>query len=279
MAVLVVAAPAPAKPRVEHVRVRLGVTAELTGIGCAPATLVRSASGEVPLSFDPAVGDDVGFVDSVIVTAATLGGGQASWTVHPTAEECAFYETDPSWTWSTDERPWSVMYRTSAYTIRASRRGGILSIGSFRVDLYTRRSAPTIRRARRHFGKPSSLRRRYGVGCRARWNRIGLTIDLINLGGRRPCRHGFVQAGRVTGRAASRWTAVVANDPGVALGTTDDFLNEELVGEPGETRRTWTLAEVFIPYGDAGYYPSLSALLNPRSRVTGFEFWVGAGGD
>jgi hypothetical protein len=148
-----------------------------------------------------------------------------------------------------------------------------------RVNRYTRRTAPTVRRARRHFGRPSSLRRRYGVGCRARWNRIGLTIDLIKLGGRNPCRHGFVQAGRVKGRRASDWTALVANDPGVALGTTDAFLEHEFVGEPGETDRGWTLADVFIPYGDGGYDPSFSALLSRRGTVKGFEFWVGAGGD
>lgn len=192
---------------------------------------------------------------------------------------CASYDGDPSWTWSTGEQSWSVTYRKSAYTIRASPRGGIRTIGGFRVRPYTRRSAPTIRRARQHFGRPSSLRRRYGVGCRARWNRIGLTIDVINLGGRDPCRHGFVQVGHVRGGAASKWTALVANDPGVVLGTSDAFLEEELVGESGETGRAWTLAEVFIPYGDAGYYPSLSAILDRGGTVRGFEFYVGAGGD
>jgi hypothetical protein len=71
----------------------------------------------------------------------------------------------------------------------------------------------------------------------------------------------------------------VAGDPGVALGTTDAFLDSEFVGEPGETDQAWTLADVYIPYGEAGYYPSLSALLNPSGAVRGYEFWVGAGGD
>ena len=253
---------------------RWGLVATVGGTGCGPATLARATSARELMRFDPDVGTEVGDFESVTVTGATLSDGLATWTMQPAAGEC---ENDSSSIWSTEERSWSVIHRASSYTIRASRLGGVRSIAGFRVDRYTRRSAPTIRRARRHFGRPSSIRRRYGVGCRARWNRLGLTIDLINLGGRKPCRHGFVQAGRVD--ATRGWTAMVAGDPGVAYGTSDDFLAHELIGEPGETGRRWTLAEVYIPYGEDGYYPSISALLGPRGRVSGYEFWVGAGGD
>lgn len=276
---LVVASPALARARADQVEMRFGVVAELLGAGCTPSTLSRASAGDDPLRFDPDVGEDVGAFDALVVTGATLGGGRASWIVHPTADECAYYEGDPGWTWSTDERSWAVTYRASAYTIRASRRNGVRSIAGFRVNGYTRRTAPTITRARRHFGKPSSLRRRYGVACRAQWKHIGLTIDLINLGGRHPCRYGLVQAGRVRGPAASRWTALIADDPGIALGTTERFLAAESVGESGPSASRWTLAEVWIPYGDAGYSPSVSALLNRQGAVAGFEFWVGAGGD
>jgi hypothetical protein len=272
-------AAAVAKPRLEDVQVRYGVVAELSGVGCTSASLTRPIPGDEPVQFEPAVGEDVGYVDSIIVTSATLGGGHVVWTAQPTAEECDYHKDDPSWAWSTEETAWGVTHRASAYTIRASRHRGIRSIAGFRVDHLTRKSAPTIRKARRHFGKPSSLRRRYGVSCRARWDRIGLTIDFLNLGIGNPCRHGFVQAGQVRGPAASKWTAVVASDPGVALGTTEDFLDHELIGEPGESAQVWTLADVFVPYGDAGYYPSLSALLNRGGDVRGFDFWVGAGGD
>ncbi len=278
-AALAVASPALAGARVDEVEIRFGFVADLAGAGCAPSTLWRATAGDAPVRFEHAVGEDVGAFDSLVVTGATLGGGHVSWTVQPTADECAYYEGDPNWRWSTDQRAWAVTHRTSAYTIRASPRGGVRSIAGFRVNGYTRRTAPTIRRARQHFGRPTSLRRRYGVACRAQWKRIGLTIDLLNLGGRHPCRYGFVQAGRVSGPAASRWTVLIANQPGVALGTTEDFLAAELVGEPGESRSTWTLAEVWIPYGDAGYSPSVSARLNRHGAVAGFEFWVGAGGD
>ena len=268
-----------AKPRLEDVEVRYGVVAELSGVGCTSASVSRSITGDKPVQYQPAVGADVGYVDSVVVTDATLGGGQVTWTAQPTAEECEYYKDDPAWVWSTEARAWGVTHRASAHTIRATRHGGIRSIAGFRVDRLTRKSAPTIRKARRRFGKPSSVRRRYGVSCRVRWNRIGLTIDFLNLGIGNPCRHGYVQTGYVKGPEASKWTAEVARDPGIALGTSEDFLDSELIGEPGETDQAWTLADVFIPYGQEGYHPSVSALLNRGGAVRGFEFWVGAGGD
>ena len=83
----------------------------------------------------------------------------------------------------------------------------------------------------------------------------------------------------MTGPMAAGWTAIVARDPGLVVGTSDTYLEAELIGEPGRSSRLWTLGEVWIPYGDAGYAPALSARLDRRGSVAGFEFWVGAGGD
>src|SRR5687768_15396568 len=100
IAALGAAALAVASARVEQIEVRFGFVAELTGAGCVSGTLARSAEGNQPLRFDPAIGDEVGYLDSVVVTAATLDGGQVSWTTQPTATTCASYDGDPSWTWS-----------------------------------------------------------------------------------------------------------------------------------------------------------------------------------
>jgi hypothetical protein len=274
---LLAAAAAIAKPQLEDVDVQYGVVAQVSGVGCTSASLTRSIAGEVPVEFQPAVGEDVGYAGSIVVTGTTLGEGQVAWAIQPTVEECEYYKDDPSWAWSTAERAWGVTHEASLYTIRASRHGGVRSVAGFQMRT-TRRSAPTIRKAQRYFGRPSS-RRRDAISCRLRWDRIGLTIVFWNLGIGNPCRHGLVQYGHVKGRAASRWTTVVARDPGVALGTTDEFLDSELIGEPHESDQAWTLADVYIPYGDSGYYPSVTALLNDGRAVRGFEFWVGAAGD
>jgi len=276
---LTMCGPAFGAPRSETTRVRQGVVAELTGTGCAPSTLTKRVPAGAAVKFEPGVGVDVGSLETVVVSDTSIENGVARWSVQPTAEECAAHPDDPDWRWFTEERTWAVTVRTTAHAIRAGLRGGVRSIAGFRVADYTRRTAPTIRRARRHFGKPSTLRRRYGVACRATWRSLGLTIDLLNLGGQDPCRHGYVQAGRVTGPMAAGWTAIVARGPGVVVGTSDTYLEAELVGEPGQSSRLWTLGEVWVPYGDAGYAPALSARLDRRGSVAGFEFWVGAGGD
>lgn len=272
---LVLAAPALGKSRTERVETELGRVAEIAGSGCAAASFTMPVDATRATEFEPGVGDQVGAFDPIVVTDVRLAAGQATWTVQPPADECALHADDPAWKWWTEERSWAARYMRRSLVVRATPRHGMTSIGGLRVDRHGRRNAPTIRRARRQFGRPSSMRRRYGVVCRVRWDRLGLLIDFVNLGGSNPCRAGFVQTGRVRGN----WTAVVGDRPAVAPGTTDDYLEHRTIGWYGDTSATWTLAEIWLPYGDEGYSPSLSARLNTRGSVKGFEFWVGAGGE
>ena len=273
------AAIADAKPRRESARVQFGVVARVEGAGCAPASFSTATRAIEPLSLIPPVGTPVGDLDDIFVTNAGVAAGRVEWTMQPTQNECDLYANDPSWSWATEERSWGLTYRERAYVIRASAHSGIRSIAGFRVNGVTRKSVPTIRKARRHLGRPSSLRRN-DVSCRAKWERLALTIHFVNFGLGNPCRVGFAQWGRVhAGGESARWTALVNRAAGVAVDTTQEFLEYEMIGEPSETARYWTLADVWIPYGDAGYYPSLSARLSAGGRVRGFEFWIGAGGD
>jgi hypothetical protein len=277
--VVFAAAAADAKPRLESTRVQFGVVARVQGAGCAPAAFSTATRAIEPLTLIPSVGDYVGDFEDIIVTNAGIGAGRVEWTMQPTQDECDLYADDPSWSWASEERSWGLTYRERAYVIRSSAHNGIRSIAGFRVNGRTRKSAPTIRKARRRLGRPSSLRRN-DVSCRAKWERLALTIYFVNFGLGNPCRVGFAQWRRVhaSGEPA-RWTAVVGRDPGVAADTTEEFLEYEMIGEPSDRAGYWTLADVWIPYGDAGYYPSLSARLSAGGRVRGFEFWIGAGGD
>jgi hypothetical protein len=276
---LLAPAVADGKARLESTLVRSGVVAQVKGAGCAPATFSTATRAIQPLSLTPSMGIDVGDLDEIVVTNARVAAGRVEWTMQPTQEECDLYADDLSWSWDSEERSWGVTYRERAYVIRSSAHNGIRSIAGFRVNGRTLKSAPTIRKARRRLGRPSSLRRDH-ESCRARWERVGLTIYFVNYGLGNPCRLGFAQWGRVRASGEpARWTAVVGGGPGVAAGTTEEFLDYELIGEPSETEGYWSLADVWIPYGDAGYYPSLSARLSGGGRVSGFEFWIGAGGD
>ena len=87
---------------------------------------------------------------------------------------------------ATEERSWALVYRERSHVIRATAHHGISSIAGFRVRGHTLKSAPTIRKARRRLGRPSSIRRN-DVSCRARWDALGLTIDFVNDGLGNPC--------------------------------------------------------------------------------------------
>jgi hypothetical protein len=276
---LLVPAAADAKARLESPHVQYGVVARVEGAGCAPATFSVATKALQPSTATPWVDDQVGEFDDIVVAMTRAVTGRFEWTIRPTQEECDWHAGDPSWSWASQKRSWSVTYRERSYVIRSSAHNGIRSIAGFRVNGRTFKSAPTIRKARRRLGRPSSLRRNH-ESCRARWDRLGLTISFVNFGLANPCRRGFAQWGRVRARGErAPWTAVVDDAPGVAIGTTEAFLDYETIGESSETDGSWTLADVWIPYGDADYYPSLSARLGAGGRVRGFEFWIGAGGD
>jgi hypothetical protein len=276
-AVLLGTGVADGKPRQTEEVVRYGFMAQLAGAGCAPATLARAVDGHDAIRFEPRLGDLLGEETMLSVTDVRLEGGQASWTIMPRWYECELHAGDPAWAWTTERRDWAVTYEARLHAVRTRPSGRVRSIARFRVDRHGRR-APTVRRARRALGRPSSVRRR-GVVCRARWRRLGLVIDFVNLGGANPCRRGFAQQGRVRGGRADDWTAVIGRNAGVAVGTDDAYLDETFTGEPDPGARARILAEVYVPYGEGGLVPTVRALLDSRGRVKGFDFWIGAAGD
>jgi hypothetical protein len=175
------------------------------------------------------------------------------------------------------------------YAINATVFDGVRSLAGFRVSPRSRHSTPTIKRARRAFGQPGSIRRGPGnarVACTARWKRLGLTALFVNYGGNPPCRFGYFQTATISGRRAADWAAIIGAQPGTTIGTSLAFLEPRSSGEHDKFgRRRWTLSEVWLPYGDSGFYPAVSATFSGRGRllgtdvVRGFELYIGAGGD
>jgi hypothetical protein len=263
------------RPRIEHVR--LGFTADVHGVGCTSSTLSHAVPSDQVVRFEPALGAMVDDLNTVQVTDVRFVAGEAVWTLAPTQDECEFWEGTGDWNWSTGERTWAATYPSSARVIRSTRWNGVESIAGFRMNGRTRASAPTVRTARRFFGRPSE-RRRGDNFCRLRWRRLGLTITFANFGLGDPCRRGLTQWGRVRGGSAP-WTAAIGRRPAVALGTTASYLEHLVIDGRHTGGQAWTLAEEYVPYGDGGFVPTVSALLDGRDRTVGFEFWVGAAGD
>jgi hypothetical protein len=285
------AVPTEAAPTRTLEPIRHGFERQVGGLGCSSAQVTaRVAAGQV-VRAQPDEGDSVG-VDAEVLDVA-VGDGRIVWTVGPNADTCSLNDSldgPGSWTWSTwDDQVWEVVYRRRVYAIKATRFDGVRSIAGFRVSPHGRRSIPTVRRAKRAFGQPGSIRRGPGnsrVACTARWRRLGLTAVFVNYGGHPPCRFGHLQTATVSGPRAADWAAIIGRQAGTTTGTSLAFLERRFIGDHDEFGgRRWTLAEVWLPYGDAGFYPAVSATFSGRGRlrginvVRGFEFYIGAGGD
>lgn len=277
---LALPAAASAAPRKTSAVVRLGFEAGVRGAGCVAETLTRPARVRDPLSVEPARGAPVGPSAGVHVTATSADGRAVSWTVAPDALACEREAAASDWPWRVPRRAWAVTYRDRVYGIVAPRRGGIRSIAGFRL---AGNRAPTLASARRALGDPSSVRPTPGapdLACDARWARVGLTIKFTTFGGGSPCRNGLAQGASVDASHAGRWAALVAGRPGIVAGTDVAFLGARGLAEPDAYgRRTWTLAEVWSPYGDADYVPSVMARVARDGSIVGFDVWIGAAGD
>jgi hypothetical protein len=285
------AASAGAAPRRTLEPIRHGLYERVQGVGCTTAQVAADIVGRRVVRAQPDEGDSVG-VDVEVLDVA-VGNGQIVWTVGPDAETCALNDSldgAGNWDWSTwRDAMWEVVYRRRVYAIKASYAGGVKSIAGFRVAPRTRRSTPNVRRVKRAFGPPDSLRRGRGssrVACRARWRQLGLTAVFVNFGGNPPCRFGYLQTAMIAGSAARRWAAAIGRRPGLTPGTSLGFVETEFIGEDDAFgRRLWTLSEVWVPYGESGYIPAVSASFSGQGRllrtdrVRGFELYIGAGGD
>jgi hypothetical protein len=268
------------------------IVALAEGVGCTTDEVTAIAgTGSITRVF-PQEGDDLG--DGVIVQHVEISGRRATWTLGPTPETCAAndarFEARGWWRWATGSASWIVAHRGRFYVVEATRRDGVKSLAGFRAAPRSRQYSPSIRRAIRMFGKPSTVRgSRYGSVCYVWWRRLGLTTTFMNLGGWPPCQRGYLQSARISGRHAGRWAIVVGGRRGtpVTAGTSLRYLRSEMLGRYNYRSDAWALSEDYLPYGpDPGYTSTVSALFAGRgsavtgeSVIRGFDLWIGAAGE
>ncbi len=282
------ASPSSARKTLEYVDT--GLVTSVTGVGCGTGTVsvpfpgrADDLIGTYPDASD-SLADAGAYGVGLQVQSVDVTDGSVSWVVGPTPAGCAEtneWAFDEPWDWQTERQPWRLYFRDHRYAIHVNERSGkVLSVAGLKTAPLTRSYSPTIRRARRLWGRPSGLRAVGSGGprptaCFARWPRLSLRASFVNYGGTGACRNGFLQALSIAGRNAREWVAVIGSQ---TLGREIDtsYLSAYDVGV--RNGRAWTLAETFIPYGDAGYYPSVTARLD-GGRISGFDAWIGAGGD
>ena len=290
--VLAVAVPSvEAAPRETVETVRHGIFETVGGVGCSTATISAVISGSDVVRVQPEEGDSVGI--SAAVLRVNVADDRVTWTIGPTESTCSLnasiYESN-QWDWKTwNDASWHILFRDRLYGITASPTKGVRSIAGFRVVPRGRSYSPTLRRARRALGRPTSVRRGRGVYndvCWARWTHLGLRATFVNFGLGPPCSKGLLQLARIEGAQTRRWVATVGRTPGFMAGTSLDYLEDLGVGSQDSVgRRLWTLADRFLPYGSAGYVPTVSAIFTGSGRlrgtdtIRGFDLYVGAAGD
>lgn len=151
----------------------------------------------------------------------------------------------------------------TSFTVRTE-DGFVTSIGTFRT-------ADSLERAVRVFGRPTSMRR-VGMAevCDVRWNRLGLRTSWVTFGAGDPCDVGRLQNARATGNGFR--TAA-----GVRVGSASRTIRTK---HPGArfVRGTWWIATARFPAGDGEPSPTVQATVR-GGRVTGLSLFVGAAGD
>jgi hypothetical protein len=289
---------AEAKPRMTTQTLMAVEDSPLFGYGCEPSTYwvdyrgrPRDLEGYRPVEGDLLAGPEAYLHDGpryrLTVTHVEEGAGRITWTVAPDPADCARY--GDTWEWRVPDREWSVEYSVRRLAIVASRYGGVRSIAGLRLKPVSRRTVPTVRRVIRAWNRPTSTRRGTGgwrVACHLRWKRLGLRATFVNYGGSPPCQHGFLQAVSIQGRHAKRWAVRVGWRPAVVPGTPFSYFGMTGDGARNPYYRAWMLAEMYWPIGPGSdYAPAVSATFEGRGRIrshhalTGFEVFIGAGGD
>jgi hypothetical protein len=170
--------------------------------------------------------------------------------------------------------------QAKSYTIVPGKYG-VKRIGSFHTG-YSANNQPTIGKAVRAFGIPSSRFQKHG-GCVVKWKRLGLRIEFWNLGGLPPGQTicgddaSFAQSFNVTARKKLRtWR-------GLRLGMTEGRLEHLHPSARWHDRdryapAAWWLRQQASPFGDGGQYAIVAARVL-HGRVSRFDGWIGAAGE
>lgn len=276
-------ASADAAPRKTALAVEREAVQTAEGTGCSTATIAETFSGS-PTNTWPGVGDHLH--GRAYVLGVDTTGRRVTWTVGPNAETCAS-TPGQDWSWWTGYVSFGAVYRARLHLVRATRRDGIRSIAGLPTR-WRGRQGPSIRLAARHLGRPTSVHgSRWGRDiCHVRWARLGLRGVFANFGGRPACKAGWLQTATISGSRAREWAVKIEGNTSTAVaGTSLRYLREEQLVRYHYVNDAWSLSQDWLPYGEAGYYSTVSARLgyddpwDGSNPVRGFDLYIGAAGD
>jgi hypothetical protein len=109
-----------------------------------------------------------------------------------------------------------------------------------------------------------------------KWRAVGLTVHFVNLGGEDPCdgAAGRAHSIEIDGQASDRWRTLSGLRPGMP-----ESAIAKLYADARRTRGgDWWLVTATSQIGDSGEYAPIAATVE-NGTISGFELFVGAGGD
>lgn len=137
------------------------------------------------------------------------------------------------------------------------------------------RRNPTLKRAIRVFGKPSSRHSRLnGNECKVAWKDKRLHIKFANYGSGNACSRRGGRAQSVVIKRSRKWRT----SKHLRVGQSVDHLLRLYPQARQHGRAFWWLKTAYSAVGSGGNYAVLAARVH-HGRVNGFRGWIGAAGE
>ena len=133
---------------------------------------------------------------------------------------------------------------------------------------------PGYHSAVRHLGRPSHVSNPQSPSCKAKWHKLGLSIQFANFGGGSSCGGSFAQKARIEGRQARHaWRTT----RGLRIGDSAKRLRDLYPRAWKHGSTFWIVYERTDPI-TGGPHAIVKAAMK-HQRVKKFGLWVGGAGE
>lgn len=115
------------------------------------------------------------------------------------------------------------------------------------------------------------------TACTVDWPALGISVTFVQFGIGDACGvdDGLAQTIRIDGTVTDRWRTLSGLRPGMRETSIPKLYPKARKVDTGD----WWLVTDKSPVGGGSYFAPIAATVDANGRVSGFELWVGAGGD
>lgn len=126
-----------------------------------------------------------------------------------------------------------------------------------------------------HLGSPTDVAHPDSPGCKAKWARLGLSIQFESFGGGANCSDGFAQKAKILGNhARESWRT----NRGLRVGDSAAKLRQLYPNARKHGTTWWVVYLRHSPFGTGGPLPIIKAHMH-NHHVAKFGLWIGGAGE